>query len=74
MTSIAHVRSLDHLVLTVADLQATIDFYVSVLGMKYIPFISIGIERHALAFGQQKINLHNSGSEFEPKARNVTPG
>lgn len=74
MASISRVRSLDHLVLTVKDLQATIDFYVSVLGMKHERFVSMGSERHALVFGRQKINLHLSGKEFEPKAETVTPG
>ncbi|KAH8682105.1 Glyoxalase/Bleomycin resistance protein/Dihydroxybiphenyl dioxygenase [Xylariales sp. PMI_506] len=74
MSSIANVRSLDHLVLTVKDLQSTIKFYETVLGMKHTVFVSKGDERHALIFGQQKINLHVSGKEFEPKAQTVQPG
>jgi catechol 2,3-dioxygenase-like lactoylglutathione lyase family enzyme len=74
MSSIARTKSLDHLVLTVKDLQATIKFYESVLGMKHTSFTSKGEERHALVFGQQKINLHVSGKEFEPKAQSVQPG
>ncbi|KAI1871066.1 hypothetical protein JX265_006106 [Neoarthrinium moseri] len=74
MSSIATVRSLDHLVLTVKDLQATVKFYEDVLGMKHTSFSSGGQDRHALTFGEQKINLHVSGREFEPKAQNVQPG
>ena len=65
------ISELDHLVLTVSDLQVTVDFYQRVLGMKPIEF---GEGRLALAFGTQKINLHRSGSEFEPKARRVQVG
>jgi catechol 2,3-dioxygenase-like lactoylglutathione lyase family enzyme len=66
-----HVASLDHLVLTVRDLDATVRFYESVLGMQTITF---GANRKALAFGTQKINLHEAGKEFEPKAALPTPG
>ncbi len=65
------VRSLDHLVLTVVDIEATCDFYARVLGMEVIGF---GGGRRALAFGEQKINLHQHGAEFEPKAHHPTPG
>ena len=65
------ISHLDHLVLTVSDLQVTVDFYQRVLGMKPIEF---GDGRLALSFGAQKINLHLSGSEFEPKARRVQVG
>lgn len=68
MMEISH---LDHLVLTVTDLQVTVDFYQRVLGMKLIEF---GEGRLALSFGTQKINLHLRGSEFEPKARRVQVG
>jgi catechol 2,3-dioxygenase-like lactoylglutathione lyase family enzyme len=61
----------DHIVLTVADIDATIDFYRRVLGMQAVAFAA---GRKALAFGDQKINLHQRGSEFEPKARAPTPG
>ncbi|KAK5052519.1 hypothetical protein LTR84_002383 [Exophiala bonariae] len=77
MSSIARVRSLDHLVLTVRDLDATVKFYESVLGMQHSSFSSPkdpSITRHALKFGVQKINLHVSGHEFEPKAGTVQPG
>ena len=59
------IEVLDHLVLTVADIDRTRDFYERVLGMEPVIF---GEDRHALAFGAQKINLHNAGREFEPKA------
>lgn len=66
---------LDHLVLTVADIPASIRFYCDVLGMTHAPFVvADGTERHALRFGAQKINLHQAGAEFEPKSRVPTPG
>ncbi|MBI2744702.1 MAG: VOC family protein [Burkholderiales bacterium] len=65
------IDSLDHLVLTVADLEATCTFYQRVLGMQVVTF---GAGRKALAFGAQKINLHQAGHEFEPKAQRPTPG
>ncbi|MFL9814823.1 VOC family protein [Stutzerimonas sp. VN223-3] len=65
------VSHLDHLVLTVADLTATEDFYCRVLGMQAVTF---GEGRKALVFGQQKINLHQAGREFEPKAERPMPG
>ncbi|MEU7476301.1 VOC family protein [Lentzea sp. NPDC042327] len=65
------IDRLDHLVLTVTDLRATLDFYVTVLGMREMTF---GEDRKALAFGHSKINLHEAGHEFEPKARHVVPG
>ena len=66
-----NVKSLDHLVLTVRDARATIDFYSRALGMQEVTF---GAGRKALAFGSQKINLHEAGREFEPKADRPTPG
>lgn len=74
MSTIATAASLDHIVLTVKDLKATVDFYEKFLGMKHTSFSSGGVERHALSFGDQKINLHVSGKEFEPKAERVQPG
>jgi len=62
---------LDHMVLTVADVNVTCGFYESVLGMVRVTF---GEGRTALAFGNQKINLHPHGREFEPKADRPTPG
>lgn len=72
MSSIAKTKSLDHLVLTVQDLDATVKFYESVLGMQHTTFSSASspeVVRYALSFGSQKINLHVSGKEFEPKAQ-----
>ena len=65
------IDRLDHLVLTVADLHRTIGFYAGVLGMDEVTF---GDGRKALAFGHAKINLHEAGHEFEPKARQAVPG
>ena len=65
------ISKLDHLVLTVKDIETTTSFYVSVLGMKKEVF---GNDRVALKYGDQKINLHELGKEFEPKANNPTPG
>ncbi|EWC42690.1 VOC family protein [Pseudomonas stutzeri] len=66
-----NISHLDHLVLTVADLDVTTDFYCRVLGMRALTF---GEGRKALAFGGQKLNLHQAGREFEPKAERPTPG
>ncbi|WP_017908687.1 VOC family protein [Xanthomonas sp. SHU 199] len=65
------IDHLDHLVLTVADIDATCAFYAQVLGMRVVTF---GEGRKALAFGQQKINLHRHGHAFDPKAQVPTPG
>jgi catechol 2,3-dioxygenase-like lactoylglutathione lyase family enzyme len=65
------IDRLDHLVLTVADIDATVDFYTRVLGMDAVTF---GAGRTALAFGSSKVNLHRAGHEFEPKAHRPTPG
>ena len=65
------IARLDHLVLTVVDISATVDFYEKILGMRAISF---GSGRIALEFGNQKINLHQLGSEFEPKAQNIQAG
>ncbi len=65
------IRSIDHFVLTAGDVDATIEFYTRVLGMTAETF---GAGRRALTFGNQKINLHQAGAEFEPKARVATPG
>ncbi|MEN3110007.1 VOC family protein [Uliginosibacterium paludis] len=65
------IDHLDHLVLTCTNPEATIRFYTDVLGMQLETF---GQGRLALKFGQQKINLHVRGSEFEPKAHLPVPG
>lgn len=65
------VDGLDHLVLTVADVEASVDFYQRTLGMAAVSFAD---GRRALAFGEQKINLHRHGHEFEPRAARPVPG
>jgi catechol 2,3-dioxygenase-like lactoylglutathione lyase family enzyme len=65
------VDRLDHLVLTVVDIGAAIRFYTEVLGMEEVTF---GSGRKAVGFGRSKINLHQAGREFEPKARRPTSG
>jgi catechol 2,3-dioxygenase-like lactoylglutathione lyase family enzyme len=70
------IDHLDHLVLTTARREACVDFYTRVLGMQLESFIggTPPVERQALKFGNQKINLHVQGSEFEPKAHLPVPG
>lgn len=65
------VDRLDHLVLTVTDMQQSCAFYTKVLGMEEIAF---GEGRKALRFGNQKINLHQHGHGHPPVARNALPG
>ena len=66
-----NIDHLDHLVLTVSNIAATCEFYATALGMDTVTF---GTGRQALLFGSQKINLHETGKEFEPKAHRPTPG
>ena len=70
-----NIRALDHLVLTVADVARSVNFYQRMLGMRPHTF---GDKRTALLFGakgeEQKINLHPAGNEFPPHAANPTPG
>jgi catechol 2,3-dioxygenase-like lactoylglutathione lyase family enzyme len=65
------IAGIDHIVLTVADIERTADFYCRVMGMEKTIF---GNDRVALTFSNQKINLHEAGHEFEPKADRPTPG
>lgn len=65
------IDSIDHLVLTVKDISTTVDFYTNAMGMQKVVF---GGGRVALSFGNQKINLHQLGNEFEPKAENIKAG
>src|SRR4051812_15516338 len=65
------VDRLDHLVLTVRDIEEACRFYATVLGMEVVMF---GSGRRALSFGHQKINLHEAGREFEPHAEKPVPG
>ncbi|MBT3661494.1 MAG: VOC family protein [Rhodospirillaceae bacterium] len=71
MPSPVTIDRLDHFVLTVADIDATCEFYTRVLGMERVSF---GHGRTALSFGRQKINLHPAGNEYEPKAETPMPG
>ncbi len=70
------IDHLDHLVLTTANETACIDFYTRVLGMTLESFVggTPPVERTAFKFGNQKINLHIRGAEFEPKAHLPVPG
>ena len=73
MGEIAQVRvtRIDHVVLTVRDVDATIAWYERVLGMTAV---TLGEGRRGLSFGEQKLNLHQAGREFEPRARAPHPG
>ncbi len=70
------IDHLDHLVLTTSDEAACVDFYTRVLGMKLERFMagSPPVQRLAVKFGQQKINVHVRGREFEPRAHIPAPG
>jgi len=70
------IHHIDHIVLTTAHEDACIDFYTRVMGMELDSFIggTPPVERKAFRFGNQKINLHVKGKEFEPKANIPTPG
>jgi catechol 2,3-dioxygenase-like lactoylglutathione lyase family enzyme len=65
------ILKIDHLVLTIKDIDQTCEFYNQVLGMEVITF---GEGRKTLHFGEQKINLHEVGKEFEPKAKSPISG
>jgi catechol 2,3-dioxygenase-like lactoylglutathione lyase family enzyme len=66
-----NIDRIDHVVLTVRDIERTCEFYSRVLGMQVVTF---GGGRRALAFGNQKFNLHPAGKEYEPKAHTALPG
>jgi len=66
-----NIDRIDHVVMTVRSVDATCAFYEHVLGMQPVTFAGV---RRALAFGRQKINLHEAGREFEPKAHLAAPG
>ncbi len=69
------IKAIDHLVLTITDAEATRHFYETGLGMTWTTFETAeGQTREALTFGNQKINIHQRGREFEPKATHPTPG
>ena len=65
------IDHIDHIVLTTRDREGCIRFYTQVLGMKLESF---GENRLALSFGSQKINLHEWGREFTPRAHVAAPG
>lgn len=65
------ISRIDHIVFTVADIDRTIAFYTQILGFQEETFLE---NRKALKFGNQKINLHQKGKEFEPKAERPTCG
>ena len=68
------IDHIDHVVLTTRDKAACIHFYTEVLGMKLVTFKTHREERLAFSFGEQKINLHEWGREFEPRAHVAVPG
>lgn len=65
------IKNIDHIVLTVANIDKTVVFYTDILNFQVVTF---GNNRKALTFGNQKINLHQKGHEFEPKACEPTCG
>ncbi len=78
-----NIKAIDHIVLTVADIDRSCEFYSSVLGMEVSRFGASNaggmdqdtvVQRTALSFGQQKINLHEYGNEFNPHAGQPLPG
>lgn len=71
MVNSVTIDRLDHMVLTVADIDATCEFYGRVLGMEKVVFAG---GRVALSFGKQKINLHPAGNEYDPRAKHPVPG
>lgn len=71
MSATISIDRLDHLVLTVADVERTVDWYVRVLGMRPVTF---GRDRRALAFGKQKLNLHRADAVLTPHAERPIPG
>lgn len=66
-----HITGLDHLVLTVRDVDATLAFYTEVLGLQPLTFAD---GRRGLQAGDQKINLHLAGAEYDPHAATPSPG
>ena len=65
------IKTLDHLVITASDLQATVEFYSRVLGMEHVEF---GDGLHAMHFGDQKFNIHDRSTDVTPKATDIVPG
>ena len=68
------IDHIDHIVLTTRDRPGCVRFYTEVLGMKLVTFPTPAGERFAFAFGRQKINVHEWGKEFSPRAHVAAPG
>lgn len=68
------IDHIDHIVLTTRDRAGCVRFYTEVLGMRLVSFRTPNEERYAFAFGNQKINVHEWGREFEPRAHVAAPG
>jgi catechol 2,3-dioxygenase-like lactoylglutathione lyase family enzyme len=68
------ISGIDHIVLTVADIARTIEFYTRVLNMTPQRFVTGGVARHALVFGSQKFNLHQVDRVIDANVRHATPG
>jgi catechol 2,3-dioxygenase-like lactoylglutathione lyase family enzyme len=68
------IDHIDHIVLTTRDKEACIRFYTEVLGMELVKFRTPSEERFAFKFGEQKINVHEWGKEFAPRAHVAAPG
>lgn len=68
------IDHIDHIVLTTRDKAGCVRFYTEVLGMKLVSFPTPAGERFAFAFGRQKINVHEWGREFTPRAHVAAPG
>ena len=67
--------NIDHVVITVSDINKSIDFYSNILGMQLQEFLSTdNVKRKSLKFGKQKINLHEASKPFKPHANNPIPG
>ena len=73
-SSVIRIDHIDHFVLTVASIDATCEFYSRALGMEVTRFESMGTPRVALAFGSQKINLHQANAVPDPNVLKPTPG
>lgn len=68
------LKRIDHLVITVKNVEATVEFYTKVLNMQELTVKRKDIEMKALRFGDQRFHVHELGKEHEPKALKVTPG
>jgi catechol 2,3-dioxygenase-like lactoylglutathione lyase family enzyme len=68
------IDHIDHIVLTTRDKEGCVRFYTQVLGMKLLSFRTPTEERFAFGFGSQKINVHEWGREFTPRAHVAAPG